>query len=113
MELTSEQQGTVTVLRPAGSVDASATDAFNGAIQDEVRLGRTRLVIDLSDVDYMASAGLRGILSGLKTARQAGGDLRIAAPRSAVLDVLNLAGVTALVRTFKDVDSALASFEYE
>ena len=47
-------------------------------LSDCVSAGQSRLVIDLGDVPFIDSSGLGALISGLKAARQAGGDLRIA-----------------------------------
>lgn len=52
------------------------------------REGRTRVVVDLAGTDFMD--GLGALISGLKTTRLAGGDLRIARPGTQVMTVLKL-----------------------
>lgn len=42
--------------------------------------GRKQIVVDLAGTEFMDSTGLGALISGLKLARLAGGDLRIAAP---------------------------------
>jgi anti-anti-sigma factor len=100
----------VTVVAVAGSLDALTADALTGALQAEVRAGRTRLVASFAELEYTSSAGLRVLLATLKDARQQGGDLRVAAMRDRVRRVLDLSGFTSILKCYPDVASAVASF---
>jgi anti-sigma B factor antagonist len=91
-------------------VDGLSADALQSALQAQIDGGATRLVGDLSGVEYTSSAGLRALLATLKLARQKGGDLRLAAVRPAVLRVLELSGFTTILKLYPDVDAAVASF---
>ncbi len=73
-----------------------------------VQGGQTRIVVDLSGVETIDSSGLGALISGLKAARQGGGDLRIAAPSEQAVAVLEL---TNLNRVLKAVDSADTAFD--
>jgi anti-sigma B factor antagonist len=75
-----------------------------------VKGGRTRLVLDLSGVDYVSSAGLRALLATMKDARQHGGDVRLAAVKPEVARVLDLSGFTTILKLFPDESAALSSF---
>jgi anti-anti-sigma factor len=110
MDVTVEQVGNAALVRISGSVDGLTADALQAALQEQIDTGGTRLVGDLSGVEYTSSAGLRALLAALKLARQKGGDLRLAAVRPAVLRVLELSGFTSILKLYPDVDAALASF---
>ena len=66
----------------------------------------TRVVVDLSAVEFIDSSGLGALISGLKVARQAGGDLRIAAPTRQVITVLELTNLNRVLRAHPDPGSA-------
>ncbi|GAA4542606.1 hypothetical protein GCM10023161_26650 [Mycobacterium paraffinicum] len=61
MQLHVQAQGLATVLRVRGEIDASNADLLARAIRRFVRL-RGPLILDLSRVDYLGSAGLRVLL---------------------------------------------------
>lgn len=71
-----------------------------------VREGNARLVVDLSGVDSIDSSGLGALISGLKVARQAGGDLRIAAPGEQAVAVLELTNLNRVLKSYEHADSA-------
>jgi anti-anti-sigma factor len=110
MDVAIEQVGSASVVRISGSVDGLTADALQTALQEQIETGGTRLVGDLSGVEYTSSAGLRALLAALKLARQKGGDLRLAAVRPTVFRVLELSGFTSILKLYPDVDAALASF---
>lgn len=104
------QQGAATVVAVSGTVDAVTAPRFAEALQAEVAAGRCKLVVDLADVAYISSAGLRAVLAALKAARAAAGDLRLAGAAPAVAQVFDLAGFGSILESFDDVDAAVASF---
>lgn len=110
MELKTETRGNALVLAVSGSLDALTAPELGDAISTQLRDGNTNLVADLSELDYTSSAGLRVMLNGVKEARQKGGDLRLAAIQPNVKKVLDLSGFMSIMKTFPDVDGAVASF---
>ena len=98
-----------TVLKVAGSVDAVTAPRLSEALQAAVAGGEPRVVVDLAGVTYVSSAGLRAILSGVKAARTAGGDLAVAAAQPQVREVFELAGLTTIVDFHDAVEAAVAS----
>lgn len=56
-------------------------------LHDLVNDGNARLVVDLAAVESIDSAALSALISGIKAAKQAGGDLRICAPSKQVATV--------------------------
>jgi anti-sigma B factor antagonist len=72
--------------------------------------GHRRLVVDLSQVNFIDSSGLGALISGLKSARQAGGDLRIASPGEQARVVLKLTTLDRVLRPYDSVEDALDGF---
>ena len=110
MDITAKQIGSTTVVSIAGSVDALTAEQVTRFLGAELGQGRTHIVGDLSQVDFMSSAGLRAILATLKDSRQQGGDLRLAAAQPGVDKVLKMSGFTNILKTYPTVDEAVASF---
>ena len=73
--------------------------------------GATRLILDMSGVAYMASAGIRMIHNLLRETRRQSGDVRLAGIQPHVKRTLDLIGLAPLLSIFDDVASALASFK--
>ena len=113
MNITPTQHRDVTVLCIEGSVDSLTAESLTEALSRQMDDGGVRLVADFAGVEYTSSAGLRSLLGALKQSRRAGGDLRMAAVRPAVLRVLSLSGFSAIIKIYDDVESAVASFAPE
>lgn len=96
------------VVRPEGRLNMVAAPELREQLHALIRAGNIRLVVDLSAVDSIDSSGLGALISGLKTARQSGGDLRLASPGEQPAAVLQL---TNLNRVLKSVDSADSAFD--
>lgn len=93
-----------------GRVDSVTAPELGEALNAQIDGGKKNLVVDLSEVDYMSSAGLRELVSALKRVKPMGGDLRIAAPSERVREVLELAGLDSLFKVYDDQVEAVGSY---
>jgi anti-sigma B factor antagonist len=100
-------QGTHVVLAPQGKFNLVAAPPFKARIDDLVAAGNARLVVDLHAVDFIDSSGLGALIGGLKSARQQGGDLRIAAAGAQVRAVLKLTNLDRILAPYATVEEAL------
>ena len=107
-EVETRAEDGATIVAVAGSVDAVTSPRLSEALQAAVTGGGQRVVVDLAGVTYISSAGLRAILSGVKAARTAGGDLVVAAAQPRVRNVFELAGLTTIVAFHDEVAAAVA-----
>ena len=98
--------GGVIVIAPAGRLNMVTAGALRDEIARHVEGGSTRIVVDLAGVDFMDSSGLGSLISGLKSTRQAGGDLRIAAATEQVMRVLTLTNMDRVLVPHPSVETA-------
>jgi anti-sigma B factor antagonist len=96
----------VVVVQPTGRLNMASAPTLRKQLSDIVDGGGTRIVVDLSATDFIDSSGLGALISTLKIARKAGGDLRIAAPTRQVCTVLELSNLDRVLRAYDSVDSA-------
>ncbi|RDH74185.1 anti-sigma factor antagonist [Mycolicibacterium moriokaense] len=94
------------VIRPEGRLNMVAAPALRKELHALVDNGSSRIVVDLSGTEFIDSSGLGALISGLKAARQAGGDLRIAAPTRQVSTVLELTNLNRVLRSHESADGA-------
>jgi len=80
--------------------------ALRATFSNLVADGKSRLVVDMTDVDSIDSAALGALVSGLKAARGAGGDLRIVAPSMQVLTVLELTNLRRVLPPYPSTGDA-------
>ncbi len=97
----------VSVIRITGRLNMVAAPELRDVVANAVASGAARLVVDLSDVEFMDSSGLGALIGALKITRQAGGDLRISAPGEQVSMVLQLSNVDRILKPYRSTDDAL------
>jgi anti-sigma B factor antagonist len=95
------------VVRLRGRLTMDNAAALRSTVTEALDAGRTRIVLDLSDCEFIDSSGLGAVIGGLKTARQAGGDLRIASLTAQVASVLQLTNLDRVLRPYDSVAGAL------
>ena len=91
-----------------GRLDSVSAPARERELQELLNTGVARLVIDLVDLSYLSSAGLRVLLVAAKGCRSAGGQAVLVGPQAGVSQVLQMSGFDRLLKVYPDRDSALA-----
>ena len=103
--------GRVVVAHLTGEVDISNADSLRNAIGEATPNQSLALVFDLSDIDYLDSAGIQLIYQLRADLRGRGQSLRLVIPAgSPATDALRLAGVARHLETVETLDAALADF---
>lgn len=108
MDITVLQQGDATILALSGRMDATTVGDFEQAWRDRIDAGETRIVVDLAGIEYISSAGLRGILALLKMCKSKGGRLAFCSMGSMVAEVFKISGFTAMLSIHDNRDGAVA-----
>ena len=94
MEIKSTKEGSRLTIAVSGRVDTVTAPELAAAL----KFGdATCVVIDLANVPYMSSAGLRLLLSAHKTMHGKGGELQIANVQAAVQEVLDITGFSDIL----------------
>ena len=109
MEVGTTSYKRCSVVTVSGRVDSNTAPAFDEALKDVIEGGQHNLVLELSAVEFMSSAGLRAMVSALKACKSGGGNLAVASPSKRVAEVMDLAGLTLLFLLFDDLTAAVAS----
>jgi anti-sigma B factor antagonist len=99
----------VAVVRVEGRLNMTTAGGLRDLVASAVAEGNVRVVVDLAAVEFIDSSGLGALINGLKTARQAGGDLRIASPNDQVKLVLSLTNVEKVLPPYESIDVAYAN----
>ena len=90
----------IAAVRGVGRLNMVSAPALRETVAVALAAGRTRIVIDLSGVDFVDSSGLGALIGCLKSARQLGGDLRIAQPTAQVEMVLQLSNLDRVLKSY-------------
>ncbi len=105
-----EMKGEVALVRVQGFLDAHTFEQLEEEIRDVYDSGCFKLVVDLSKVDYISSAGAGVFIGARSEGQENGGDVIILNPTAGVKEVLELLGLTQIFKVYDDYASALASF---
>ncbi len=101
----------IAVLSLDGYVDSATSLNMDEAIDSILRQGVYRVIVDLTKVGYISSAGWGVFISKIKDIRENGGGLKIAGMRPDVRDVFDLLGFGHIIDAHENVDEALSAFE--
>lgn len=101
-----EWRARVAVLAVSGDVDMVTAPRFQETLSRTLEQGPTTLVVDLSGVDFFASAGLSALVGAYQ---QAGGDtnLRVVATNSATLRPLEVTALDHKIPVYGSLDEAV------
>src|SRR6185295_15655264 len=84
-------------LQLKGRFDANWADHVGNAIELAIRAGQHHIDVDLAQVPYASSAGIRVLVKYFKRLNGVGGGLRVVRPTDAVLSILQLSGFDSML----------------
>jgi anti-sigma B factor antagonist len=101
----------IVVFEPQGYIDTTTVQELEKKLTSIVSKKKYKLVIDLSDTEYVNSSGWGVFLRDLKTIRQNGGDIVLANMSPDVRIVYETMEFSQIFRSFDSLDAAFAHFE--
>jgi anti-anti-sigma factor len=99
----------VTVISVAGEVDATNAGLFDAYLRKSRHLPGEHVVIDLSEMGFLGSAGLRVLLNTHAYARQHGGSLHLGAPHPVLARILETTQAQSVLRVHSTVEQAVVA----
>lgn len=106
-DLKEEQKEGVLIVRIRGRLDAVSSPNAEKKICDSIENGQSVILLDMSGVTYLSSAGLRMLLSMTKKLRSLPGRLAVCSTTPNVMDVLKISGFDHVLELFKSEDEAM------
>jgi len=103
MEITTQHLKHCDLLTVMGKVDSYTAPDLSKAIEAVTKEGRYKIVLDMSKLEYMSSAGFRALLIGQRVCKRYNrGEIVLASVPKKIMDALDLTGFTALFKIFAD-----------
>ncbi len=98
----------ISVSKVSGRMDATTVAVFSEACQKLLESGPGKIIIDLEGLEYISSAGLRGILTLGKACKTNGSDLAFCSMQAMVADIFKLSGFTSILKVYPSLEEAMA-----
>lgn len=108
MEISISKANNWAVVAVTGRLDTNSATEFDAKLQEVIERGDLRLILDLSRLEYVSSAGLRSVIAAAKTAGSREGRLCCCGVSGLVRKVFDVSGFTTLLPIFETLDDALA-----
>lgn len=109
MKINQVKQGDITILQMQGRLDSASAPAADRQLTALTESGVLHIVMDLSGLEYVSSAGLRVFLSAAKRMKLAHGKLALASPTPQVKQVFDMAGFSSVLPIFASMPEAVES----
>jgi anti-sigma B factor antagonist len=111
MEMEITQYKHCDLVKISGRVDSFTAPKLADEFAKITSNGRFKLVVDMSGVEFLSSAGLRVLISTQKNCKRYNrGEVVLATIPQNILAVFELAGFTSIFKIFDDITSAVGSF---
>lgn len=104
------RQHDVRVIGVAGRVDAATSGQLEQAVRAAMAEGDLHIILDLRDVSFLSSSGLRTLLVVARDLRKAGGDLMLCALQPQVAEVFHITGFDQIFELHHTREEAAAKF---
>lgn len=89
-----------------GRMDLKGTNEIEMPFNAQISTAKVPVLVDMSEVEFLASIGIRLLLSSARALSKRGGKMAILNPQPMVEDVLQTAGIDQLLEIHHDYDEA-------
>ena len=111
MEVTTQEFKQCNLITVKGRVDSATAAQLGDALEATTKGGRYKIVLDMSDVEYMSSAGMRVLIVAQKECKRLKrGEVVLAVVSERIKEALELAGFIPLFTIFDEVAPAVGYF---
>jgi anti-anti-sigma factor len=97
------------VVRPSGRLDSNSSPRLESVLTSQLESGNMWLFVDMTDVDYIASNGLKVLVAAWRRAREAGGDAVLCGLQPRLVEIFEMVGFDMLFDIYPNLDAALAA----
>ncbi len=110
MEFSSKEMKRCDVIYLGGRIDGSNAPEMQEHLDAILNRGRNNLVVNMKDVAFLSSSGLRALLATLQACRKHHGDLRLSEVSDQVARVLELTSFNVYLKCYSNDLEAVGSF---
>lgn len=107
LSLTTKSAGNVHIIMVSGFLDGHTAAELERKLGDTIKAGQVRLVLDLSGLTYIASAGVGILISLQHQAQKSGGGLQIVNPTPNVREIFSILGLTSILSVHETLEAGV------
>lgn len=108
----SELEGGIRLIKLTGKLDLAGTNLIEKQFMQHCAGENVYVLVDLSQVMYLSSIGIPILVNGAKSVAGNGGRLALLNPQPTVKTVLDITGVTHMIRVYYDLKTACARIQH-
>lgn len=111
MKYSKKLNGDVTIVKLSGKITIGEGDiALRDVVNEVLEEGHRKIILDLSDVSYMDSAGIGELIRGYTTVTNRGGKLKLLNLTKKIKDLLTITKLITIFEDFDEENLAVKSF---
>ena len=107
MDISEDRKAETVVLALSGRLDSTTANTFEKKLLSQIESGERRFVINLAQIDYISSAGLRVFLLAAKRLNSANGKILLSSLQDPVREVFDIAGFSSVFSIYGSDDDAI------
>ena len=111
MEILTENVNGLAVVSLKGRLDINTHGQLEAELNALAGKGQTKVLVDVKDLDYISSAGLRVLLSGAKQFKKINGTIALASLAPTVRQVFEISGFSSIFPLYASREEALAKIK--
>jgi anti-anti-sigma factor len=109
VEISKSVEDNIMVLEIKGEVDAYTSQDLNKTLADVLGDGYHQIVVEVSQMTFISSAGIRALLYAQREAVQLGGEVRLVGPTDQVRRIFEIAGFFELFQITDDLEESVSN----
>jgi anti-sigma B factor antagonist len=110
MEITTQEYKRCDLVKAIGRIDSNTAPDLEKAFNHVIQGGKSGIVFDMSEVDFISSRGLWVLLETKKSCKKVNGRLVLVNVSETMQETLDLAGIKHFIELSEDTTSAVGSF---
>jgi anti-sigma B factor antagonist len=107
MEIKTKNEQSAVVVSIKGRVDTVTASELERCLSELIDRGENLLILNMTDLDYISSAGLRVVLSAAKKLKVKQGDILLTGLLGVVKEVFEISGFSTIFKIFDTEEDAL------
>ena len=108
MEIGTKEKSNAIIISVQGRLDAATSPQFDKAFTDLISKGSRTFLLNMGDLEYISSAGLRSILAAAKQLKEKQGTIFFVGLRGPVEEVFKISGFYSIFQIFDTEEDALS-----